>query len=126
LKSNKPYKRMDRVGNQVLDILSGILSKHINLSYLGFVTFTFVDVAPDLRTAKVYYSVLGRKKTDNEINVAINQKRKAFKKFMGPELHLRSTPDLHFYFDDSLLYGDKINQLLHDVEIKEEDDSEHS
>ena len=42
---------MDRVGNQVLDILCGILTKNINLSYLGFVTFTYVDVAPDLRTA---------------------------------------------------------------------------
>jgi len=80
---------MDRVGNQVLDILSGILSKHINLSYLGFVTFTFVDVAPDLRTAKVYYSVLGRKKTDNEINVAINQKKKSVQEIHGTRVTLK-------------------------------------
>ena len=118
---------MDRVGNQVLEILCGVLTKYINLSHLGFVTFTHVDVAPDLRTAKVYYSVLGRKKSDNEINIAINQKRKAFKKYMGPELHLKNTPDLQFFHDESLLYGNKINQLIHDIEIKntDESDSEH-
>ena len=58
---------MDRVNNQILDVLSGILIKNIDLSYLGFVTFSNVDVAPDLRSAKVYYSVLGRKKSDQEI-----------------------------------------------------------
>ena len=117
---------MDRVGNQVLDVLTGVLSRNINLSHLGFVTFTFVDVAPDLRTAKVYYSVLGRKKSDEEINIDINQKRKAFKKFMGPELQLRNTPDLHFYHDESLLYGDKINKLLHNIDInKDDNDSNH-
>ena len=109
---------MDRVGNQVLDILSGILTKDIDLSHLGFVTFTFVEVAPDLRSAKVFYSVLNRKKTDEAINIDINKKRKAFKKYMGPELQLKSTPELRFYYDESLIYDQKINKLLHDTGIK--------
>jgi len=117
---------MDRVGNQILDILSGILTKNINLSHLGFVTFTYVDVAPDLRSAKVFYSVLGRKRSDEDINVEINKKRKAFKKYMSPELHLKNTPDLRFYHDESLVYGDKINSLLHKIDIPEKkDDTEH-
>lgn len=118
---------MDRVGNQILDVLSGILTKYINLSHLGFVTFTHVDVAPDLRSAKVYYSVLGRKKSDEEIQIEINKRRKAFKKYMGPEIHLKNTPDLRFYHDESLVYGDKINKLLHKIDIsdKKSNDSEH-
>ena len=127
MNKNKPYNRTDRVGNQVLDILSGILIKNINLSHLGFISFTKVDIAPDLHSAKVYYSVLGRKKTDKEIDIAINQKRKAFKKYMGPELHLKCIPDLRFYHDESLIYEDKINKILHDVDIPEEkDDPEYS
>ena len=42
---NKPYDRIDRVNNQILDILGDILIKHIDLSYLGFVTFTKIDTA---------------------------------------------------------------------------------
>jgi len=71
---------------------------------------------------------LGRKKSNKEINIAINQKRKAFKKYMGPELHLKNTPDLHFFYDESLFYGNKINKLIHDIDIKntDESDSEHT
>ena len=112
---------MDRVANQVLDILCGILTKNIDLSQLGFVTFTHVDISPDLRSAKVFYSVLGRKKSDEEINIAINKRRKAFKKYMSPELQLKSTPELRFYHDESLIYGEKINQLLKDAGIYGDD-----
>ena len=118
---------MDRVSNQVLDVLSGILIKNIDLSYLGFVTFSDVDVAPDLRSAKVYYSVLGRKKSDQEINIEINKKRKAFKKYMSPELRFKHVPDLRFYLDESFTYGDKINKLFHEInKHKRKNDSEHS
>ena len=121
MNSNKPYNRMDRVANQVLDILCGILTKNIDLSQLGFVTFTHVDISPDLRSAKVFYSVLGRKKTDEEINIEINKRRKAFKKYMSPELQLKSTPELRFYHDESFIYGEKINQLLKDTGIYGDD-----
>ncbi len=117
MNSNKPYNRMDRVANQILDILCGILTKNIDLSQLGFVTFTHVDISPDLRYAKVFYSVLGRKKTDEEINIEINKRRKAFKKYMSPELQLKCTPELRFYHDESFIYGKKINELLKDARI---------
>ena len=122
MNKNRPYSRVERVGNQVLDILSGILTRYIDLSHLGFITFTNVDIAPDLRSAKVYYSVLNRKKSDQDINIAINQKRKAFKKYMGPELQIKSIPDLHFYHDKSLIYEDELNKILHDIDIPKKDD----
>ena len=86
--------------------------KNIDLSYLGFVTFTNVDVAPDLRTAKVFYSVLSGKLPDSKVDVEINKKRKAFKKFMGPQLSLRYTPDIRFILDETLAYSEKIDNLL--------------
>ena len=114
MNSNKPYKRVDRINKQVLDILSDILIKNIDLSYLGFVTFTNVDVAPDLRTAKVFYSVLSGKLPDSKVDVEINKKQKAFKKFMSPQLSLRYTPDLRFILDETLAYSEKIDNLLKD------------
>ncbi len=122
MNNKKPYNRVDRVGNQILDILSSILIKYIDLSNLGFITFTYVRVSPDLKNAKVFYSILDSKKTDEEINIAINQKRKAFKKYMGPQLQLKSTPDLRFYRDESILYENKINQMLLKLNISEDKD----
>ena len=112
MNSNKPYNRVDRINRQILDILSDILIKNIDLSYLGLVTFTNVDVAPDLRTAKVFYSVLSGKLPDSKVDVEINKKRKAFKKFMGPQLSLRYTPDVRFILDETLAYSEKIDNLL--------------
>jgi len=114
LNSNKPYNRVDRINRQILDILSDILIKNIDLSYLGFVTFTNVDVAPDLRTAKVFYSVFSGKLPVLKIDVEINKKRKAFKKFMSPQLSLRYTPDIRFILDETLVYSEKIDNLLKD------------
>ena len=112
MNANKPYKRVDRLNKQILDILSNILIKNIDLSYLGFITFTSVDVAPDLRTAKVFYSILSSNLPDSKIEIEINKKQKAFKKFMSPQLSLRYTPDIRFILDESLAYSEKIDNLL--------------
>ena len=112
MNSNKPYNRVDRINRQILDILSDILINNIDLSYLGFVTFTNVDVAPDLRTAKVSYSVLSGKLPDSKVDIEINKKRKAFKKFMSPQLSLRYTPDIRFILDETLACSEKIDNLL--------------
>ena len=114
MNSNKPYKRVDRLNKQILDILSNILIKNIDLSYLGFITFTSVDIAPDLRTAKVFYSVLFGKLPVSKVDVEINKKQKAFKKFMSPQLSLRYTPDIRFILDETLAYSEKIDNLLKD------------
>ena len=116
MNSKKPYTRVDRINRQILNILSDILIKNIDLSYLGFVTFTNVDVAPDLRTAKVFYSVLSGKFPNSKVDIEINKKRKAFKKFMSPQLSMRYTPDIRFILDETLVYSEKIDTLLNKPE----------
>ena len=112
---NKPYDRIDRVNIQILDILGDILIKYIDLSHLGFVTFTKVDVSRDLRLAKVYYSVLNQNFSNNQLNIELNKFRKPFKKYLAPELTMKHTPDLRFYFDDTYEYTEYVSSLLNDL-----------
>ena len=116
MNSNKPYNRVDRINRQILDILSDILIKNIDLSHLGFITFTSVDVAPDLRSAKVFYSILSANLPNSKIEIEMNKKQKAFKKFMSPQLSLRYTPDIRFFLDETLAYSKKIDNLLKKTE----------
>ena len=109
---NKPYDRIDRINNQILDILGDILIKYIDLSHLGFVTFTKIAVSRDLRIAKVYYSVLNQKISKDQLNIEINKFRKPFKKYLGPELTMKHTPDLRFYFDDTYEYTEYVANLI--------------
>ncbi len=113
---NKPYDRLDRINNQILDILGGILIKYIDLSHLGFVTFTKIDTTRDLRIAKVYYSILNQKLSKEKINIEINKYRKPFKKYMSLELTMKHTPDLRFYFDDTYEYTEYVSKLIKNLD----------
>ena len=124
MRQNRPYKRTDRVSKQILEILCEILIRHIDLNYLGFVTFTSVQISPDLRNARVYYSILNPSKSWQQINDEINSHRKAFKKFMSPKLHLKNIPDLRFYRDETIEYGDRIYKIFRDLELGDHD-TEH-
>lgn len=115
--SNKPYNRSERVEKQVLEIISSIAIKHIDLSSLGFITFTGVDISPDLKNAKIFFSVLNQKIPDEDLEVVINKKQKAFKKFLSPELHLRTTPKIQFINDKKLSYQEKIDNLLNNLPL---------
>ena len=110
-----PYKRTDRVGQQIREILGQIALKHIDLSHLGFITFTEVNVSPDLRSAKIFYSVLNPKYSKDELQAAMNDLQKAFRKYIGPELKIKNIPKLKFYFDESQEYSEKVDKLLKDM-----------
>ncbi len=110
-----PYKRTDRVGQQIREILGQIALKHIDLSHLGFITFTGINVSPDLRNAKIFYSVLNPKYSKDELQVAMNDLRKAFRKYIGPELKIKNIPKLKFYLDESQEYSEKVDKLLKDL-----------
>ncbi len=116
---NKPYDRIDRVNNQIHDILGGILNRNIDLNYLGFVTFTKIDVSRDLRIAKVYYSVINPTISLEKLDIEINKHRKPFKKYMGPKLSMKHTPDLRFYYDDTFEYTEYVSSLMKNIDTSD-------
>jgi ribosome-binding factor A len=120
--SKKPFKRTDRIGHQIQQILGEIVNRHINLSHLGFVTFLHVDVSPDIRNAKVFYSVLNPIMDIEDIDVEINKLVPAFKKFLGSEMHTKNIPDLHFYYDDTEEYRVHIESIFQSLDHSETDD----
>ena len=116
---NKPYDRIERVNKQIHDILGGILNKNIDLNYLGFVTITRIDVSRDLRVAKVFYSVINPIMSLKKINIEINKHRKPFKKYMGPELSMKHTPDLKFYYDDTFEYTEYVSTIMKNIDVSD-------
>ena len=112
MKPSKPYKRVDRVNKQILDILANILIKDFDFSNLGFISLTSVDVSPDFKSAKVYFSILEPKLSVDQIVIAINNKRKNIKMHMASKLLLKNIPDLLFYYDDAADKQKKIESLL--------------
>jgi ribosome-binding factor A len=89
---------------------------------LGFLTITGVDTAPDLRTAFVYYSVLGSDEEAAATAAALERAAPHIQAVAGRQIRMKYTPKLTFRVDPSIGEGLKIDRLLRDLEAEHEDD----
>jgi ribosome-binding factor A len=110
----------DRVGHEIQAAIASLLTRgELRDPRIGFITITGVKVSPDLRVAKVFYSMLG---TDEE-RKASQKGLEAAKGFIRREVtarvQLRVSPEIYFVFDESIVEGDKIDRLLREVKDKE-------
>ena len=58
--SKKPYKRSERMSDQIRSILGQIFISDFQIQDSGLLTISKIEVTSDLRLAKVYYSVLNQ------------------------------------------------------------------
>lgn len=107
--------RMSRVGEEIKKELSVLLQREMKDPRIGFVTVTAVDVTSDLQLAKVFISVFGSKE-QREASIAGLQKAKGFLRTeIGRRVKLRHIPDLVFKLDESIDYGNKIENILREI-----------
>ena len=83
---------------------------------IGFVTVTGVDCAPDLRTAKVYYSVLGDDEEEGAATQeALQHSAPRIQAAMGSQLRMKYLPKLRFVVDESVEAGIRMERLLREI-----------
>lgn len=112
--------RPEKVGQEIQAAVADMLTRgQLHDPRIGYITVTGVKVSPDLRVARIYYSMIG---TEEEI-VRTQQGLDAAKGFVRRELssrlRLRFSPEVFFSYDGSLAEGDKIERLLKEVRDKE-------
>jgi len=91
---------------------------------LGFITVTGVDTAPDLRTATVFYTVLG---TDEEKAATAEALRRAAPRLqasIGNQVRIKYTPRLRFAVDPSIDEGLRIDTILHELYEERDHDAD--
>lgn len=108
--------RISRINEEMKRELSGIIRElkdpRINL----MTSVVAVDVAKDLRHAKVFISVLGDEQVQKDTISGLSSAAGFIRKEIGQRLDLRSTPEIVFELDHSIEYGAKINKILYDLE----------
>ncbi len=117
-------KRTDRVGHLIQMELSQLLVTKVKDPRLGFVTVTHVDIAPDLKNAFVYYSVLGDEKARESSQEALEKARGFLQRQIADAIKLRYTPKLDFRLDSSLERGMEIDRVLRKLEKERPDSGE--
>lgn len=116
--------RSNRVGEQMKKELGEIIGRKIKDPRIGFVTVTDVQVTGDLQQAKVFISVLGDNLQRENTLKGLAKAKGFIRSEIGQRIRLRKTPEITFEFDESIDYGNRIENLLY--QIKEETKDERS
>ena len=87
----------------------------------AFISITGVDVTPDLKYAKVYYSAM--RGEPKEVRAGLRSSAGYIRRQVAQRLNLRATPEFTFIEDTSLAYGAHISKLLGSIEISEEEEN---
>lgn len=105
-------KRLDRVNQLIKEEISLLLQRELKDPRLGFVTVTEVETTKDLRSAKVFVSVLGDEAQWSASLAALGSARGFIRNWLRQHLDLRVTPELDFRADRSMEHAARIQKLL--------------
>lgn len=109
----KEYLRTDRVAPLIQTTLARLIPEELFAPWVSKVTLTDVEVTRDYSLAKIFVSVLSD--DDSEIAMIIhglNAEKKALRFQLSKKINLRTTPNLHFYFDRSVREGRHLSDIL--------------
>ena len=96
-------RRQEKVARVVKEAVSDAIANHLNDPRIeGFVSVTRVDMAPDLRNADVYLSILGKDDTvQNRTFVAITHAKSRVQSLLAGKLQCKFCPVLRFHRDEN-------------------------
>lgn len=110
-------RRQRQIAELLHEELSQIIQYESRDPRLGFVTVTGVDVNPDLRFARVFFTVLGDNEDVKNTLTGLANATSFYRRRLRENLSLRYIPELHFKFDSSLAHGQRIDELLDSLNL---------
>ncbi len=109
-------RRTERVADVLRDEISQIVGYELEDPRLTAVTVTDVKLSSDKKAARVYVTVRGDEKEHREALSALKHAAPYVRKQLGLSLNLPRTPELHFVRDRVEEEGERVDQLLEEIE----------
>ena len=118
-----------RINQEVLRELSQIIRDEVHDPRIApFASIVDVYVAPDLKTAKVWVSVLGSAEEQENTVKGLNSAKSFIRGCLAHSMNMRNTPELTFILDKTIEYGvdmsKKIDDVIAQMPEREEDGTE--
>lgn len=107
-------ERMRRVNEVMREVIGDAIATELDDPRIGFVTVTSIDTSPDLRSARVYVSVLGDSDERERSLAALRASHGVLQSQIAREMRIKYTPTLSFHYDDGPERGVRLTQLLED------------
>jgi ribosome-binding factor A len=115
--------RTERVASVIKERIAAILVHDYNDPALGFITVTDVRMTPDLKIARVYFSIFGSEEVQTKAMKMLEGEKQHIRGLVASHVQLKFAPTLQFYQDHTMDEVDKINRLINKIH---EDDKKPS
>ena len=102
--------RTVRLADQIQKDLAGIIQREFDVSQVGLITLSGVDLSADYAHAKVYFTVLGAEPEVAENT--LNSKAGWLHSLLFKLLHIHTVPSLRFIHDDQVARGIEMSRLI--------------
>jgi len=113
------HHRPERVAQMVQELLGELFARGMRDPRIGLVTITGVKMSPDLREARVFWTVHGDAEQRKLTGRGLDKARRFLRHEIGVQLKLRVTPELRFTYDEAIDRGERIEQLIRQVHDEE-------
>lgn len=111
-----PSLRLQRVRELLKREIGEVIRREFPVSEAGLVTVNDVDVAGDLHSAVVFISILGNADQQKRGFELLTHNRKRIQGLVARAVVLKYTPTLKFVFDDSVVRGNRVLQIIDELE----------
>lgn len=114
-----------RINEEVMRELSNIIRSEIKDPRIHPMTSVVtVEVAPDLKTAKAYISVLGNEQAQKDTIAGLKSAEGFIRRALAKSINLRNTPEIKFILDQSIEYGIAMSRKIDEVMATQSDEEE--
>ena len=111
-----PNLRHERVRELLKRAIGEAVRREFNTNEVGLITVNDVDVGGDLKSALAFVSVLGSAEQQKRALVALQEHRIRIQGLVAKSVVLKYTPTLKFVADDSIVRGNKVLQIIEELE----------
>src|SRR3954464_7140059 len=111
-----PSLRLQRVRELLKREIGEVIRREFEVSEAGLISVNDVDVSGDLHSAVVFISILGNPEQQKRGLDLLIRHRKRIQSLVGRAVVLKYTPTLKFIIDDSVARGNKVLQIIEELE----------
>jgi ribosome-binding factor A len=108
----RDYPRSRRIADQVQRELADIIRLELKDPRVGMITITDVDVSPDHKNARVFFTVLGDQDRIDDATSGLQRAAGFLRSCLAQRMEMRSVPHLQFRYDSSVERGMHLSQLI--------------
>jgi ribosome-binding factor A len=111
-----PSLRVQRVRELLKREIGEVIRREFEVSEVGLITVNDVDVSGDLHSAVVFISILGKPDQQKRGLAQLAAHRKRIQGLVGRAVILKYTPTLKFVMDDSVVRGNRVLEIIEELD----------